>query len=78
MARLRVRRHDLPGSWWLDALLAAMLLAASAAWAGVLSDGAVMVDLTLACSFLVAAVAFAWRGVRGWRREHRQRDRWNR
>ncbi|MCH1866173.1 hypothetical protein [Nocardioides sp. CFH 31398] len=78
MARLPVQRDDLPGSWCLDALLAGMLLAASAAWAGVLAGGAVMVDLTLAGSFLVASLAFAWRAVRGRRREHRRPDRWDR
>lgn len=57
-ARTEARRHDVAVEWWLDLVLAVLLLGASLSWSTHLVSEPSPLDLGLCMAFLLAGAAY--------------------
>ncbi|WP_299056615.1 hypothetical protein [uncultured Nocardioides sp.] len=58
-ARTEAQRHDVTADWWLDLVLAVLLLGASLSWSTHLLSRPSPLDLGLCLAFLLAGAVFA-------------------
>lgn len=63
MPRIQARHPDAGASWWMDLVLAGLLLGASLSWSTYLAFEPTTLDLGLCLAFLLAGGVFACQGT---------------